>query len=153
MMTDHASSLSKRRLKMWLRLLRLTRTIEADLRDYLRREHDTTLPRFDVMAALYRRRETLTMSELSRLLLVSNGNATAVVDRLEKDGLAKRTPAPNDRRTVHVALTEEGLAAFETMARGHEARLDALLKGLDAQDLDALRDILRRALPETKETA
>jgi DNA-binding MarR family transcriptional regulator len=152
-MTDHASPLSKRRLKMWLRLLRLTRTIEADLRDYLRREHDTTLPRFDVMAALYRRRETLTMSELSRLLLVSNGNATAVVDRLEKDGLAKRTPAPNDRRTVHVALTVEGLAAFETMARGHEARLDALLKGLDAQDLDALRDILRRALPETKETA
>lgn len=86
--------LSKRRLKTWIRLLRLTRSVESDLRDFLRTEHDTTLPRFDVMAALYRRREDVTMSELSRMLLVSNGNATAVVDRLEKDGLATRTPAP-----------------------------------------------------------
>ncbi|KPQ07600.1 MAG: transcriptional regulator [Rhodobacteraceae bacterium HLUCCA12] len=147
-MNSHGPSLSKRRLKMWIRLLRLTRTAEADLRDYLRREHDTTLPRFDVMAALYRRREALSMSELSRLLLVSNGNATAVVDRLEKDGLARRTPAPNDRRTVHVALTEAGIKAFETMARGHEARIDALFANLGADDLDHLREIVQRALPD-----
>ena len=145
-MEPAAPSLSKRRLKMWIRLLRLTRTAEADLRDFLRRDHQTTLPRFDVMAALYRRREALTMSELSRLLLVSNGNATAVVDRLERDGLARRTPAPNDRRTVHVALTDAGLKAFEAMAQGHEARIDALFGGLGADDLDTLRDILQRAL-------
>ena len=144
----HPPSLSKRRLKTWIRLLQLTRTTEGQLRDYLRREHDTTLPRFDVMAALYRRREELSMSELSRLLLVSNGNATAVVDRLEKDGLAQRTPAPPARRTVHVALPEAGLRAFEEMAQGHEARIDALFSGLTAEDLDALRDILPRALPE-----
>lgn len=150
-MTHDAPPLSKRRLKMWLRLLRLTRTVEAELRDHLRREHETTLPRFDVLAALHRRRDTMTMSELSRLLLVSNGNATAVVDRLEKDGLVRRSPAPNDRRTVHVALTPAGTAAFEAMATGHEARLDALLSGLGAGDLDAMRDILRRALPEVKE--
>ncbi|MCC5971924.1 MAG: MarR family transcriptional regulator [Pararhodobacter sp.] len=148
-MNQQGPSLSKRRLKMWIRMLRLTRTAEADLRDFLRREHDTTLPRFDVMAALYRRREALTMSELSRLLLVSNGNATAVVDRLEKDGMARRTPAPTDRRTVHVALTEAGLTAFEAMAQQHEARIDALFSGMTAEDLDALRDILHRALPDT----
>jgi len=147
-MNTQVPSLSKRRLKMWIRMLRLTRTAEADLRDYLRREHETTLPRFDVMAALYRRREELTMSELSRLLLVSNGNATAVVDRLEKDGLARRTPAATDRRTVHVSLTDAGLKAFESMAQGHEARIDALFSGLTAEDLDALRDIMQRALPE-----
>lgn len=142
------SPLSKRRLKMWIRLLRLTRIVEADLRDFLRREHDTTLPRFDVMAALYRRREPLTMSELSRLLLVSNGNATAVVDRLEKDGLARRTPSAVDRRTVHVALTDEGARIFEGMAREHELRIDALFDGLTGDNLDTLRDILRRALPD-----
>lgn len=139
--------LSKRRLKTWLRLLRLTRRVEAELRDFLRVEHATTLPRFDVMAALFRRRENVTMSELSRMLLVSNGNATAVVDRLEKDGLAQRTPAPGDRRTIHVALTEAGLKAFEAMAAGHEAKLNALLAGLDGPDLDALRGLLTRALP------
>lgn len=142
--------LSKRRLRTWLRLLRLTRTVEAGLREHLRLDHDTTLPRFDVMAALYRARDPLSMSELSRLLLVSNGNATAVVDRLEKDGLARRAQAASDRRTVHVALTPEGTAAFQAMAASHEAKLDALLDHLTHDDMDALRDILRRALPETE---
>jgi DNA-binding MarR family transcriptional regulator len=152
-MSDDAPALplSKRRLKTWLRLLRLTRTVEARLREHLRLAHDTTLPRFDVMAALHRRREALSMSELSRLLLVSNGNATAVVDRLEKDGLARRTPSETDRRTVHVALTAAGVAAFEAMAASHEAMLDELLAGLSPEDMDALRDILRRALPKEGE--
>lgn len=138
------SNLSKRRLKAWIRLLGVTRGAEAHLRDYLRRNHQTTLPRFDVMAALHRRREGVTMSELSRLLLVSNGNATAVVDRLEKDGLARRQPVASDRRTVKVALTPEGQAAFEAQAAGHEAEVDRLFAGLTEADLDALKDILKR---------
>jgi hypothetical protein len=41
---------SKRRLKMWIRLLGATRAAENELREYLRLKHETTLPRFDVMA-------------------------------------------------------------------------------------------------------
>lgn len=139
------SDLSKRRLKTWIRLLGVTRAAENHLRDYLRREHDTTLPRFDVMAALWRRRDGVTMSELSRMLLVSNGNATAVVDRLEKDGMAKREAEDGDRRRVRVRLTPEGLAAFETMAEGHETEVDRLFDRLTEEDLDKMRDILARA--------
>ena len=104
-MTD---PLSKRRLRLWLRLLRVTRFTEAQFREFLRVEHGSTLPRFDVMAALHRSNDDLTMTELSRMLLVSNGNTTTVVDRLEHDGLVTRTPSAADRRVVHVALTDEG---------------------------------------------
>jgi DNA-binding MarR family transcriptional regulator len=52
---------------------------------------------------------------------------------------------------VHVALTPEGVAAFEAMAASHEAMLDDLLAGLGPEDMDALRDILRRALPKEGE--
>lgn len=138
--------LSKRRLKTWIRLLGVTRRAENALREFLRVNHDTTLPRFDVMAALWRRREGVTMSELSRMLLVSNGNATAVVDRLERDGLARRTPSETDRRTVYVALTDEGIRQFEVQAAGHEQELNTLFANLTEADLDALTDILRRAL-------
>ena len=138
------SDLSKRRLKMWIRLLGVTRASENHLREYLRLGHDTTLPRFDVMAALYRRRDGVTMSELSRMLLVSNGNATAVVDRLEKDGMVRRTQSDADRRTVFVALTPEGSAGFEVMAAGHEAEVGKLFAGLSEADLDALTEILKR---------
>lgn len=135
---------SKRRLKLWIRLLGVTRATENGLREYLRVQHDTTLPRFDVMAALYRRREGVTMGELSRMLLVSNGNATAVVDRLEAEALVLRTPSEADRRAVHVALTAAGLAAFETMAEGHEAEVARLFAGLTEGDLDQLTMILKR---------
>jgi DNA-binding MarR family transcriptional regulator len=143
--TDTLSDpLSKRRLKMWIRLLGVTRAAESGLREFLRVRHDTTLPRFDVMAALFRRRDGVTMSELSRMLLVSNGNATTVVDRLEADGLVRRTPSETDRRTVHVALTPEGLAQFEGLAAEHEAEVSRLFAGLSEADLDLLTDVLKR---------
>ena len=136
--------MSKRRLKLWIRLLGVTRSAESHLREFLRLRHDTTLPRFDVLAALYRRRDGITMSELSRMLLVSNGNATTVVDRLEKDGLVRRTQSDQDRRTVYVALTPEGLASFERLASDHEREVDRLFSGLSETDLDQLTDILKR---------
>ena len=136
---------SKRRLKLWIRLLAVTRTAEGQLREYLRLTHATTLPRFDVMAALYRRRDGVTMSELSRLLLVSNGNATTVVDRLEADGLVARRPSDSDRRTVFVALTPEGVAQFEIMASGHEAEVARVFANLSDADVDTLTEILKRA--------
>ncbi|PZF78026.1 MarR family transcriptional regulator [Aestuariivirga litoralis] len=136
--------LSKRRLKMWIRLLGVARAAESSLREYLRVEHGTTLPRFDVMAALYRRRDGATMSELSRMLLVSNGNATAVVDRLEKDGLVRRTASETDRRTVYVALTPEGLRQFERLAADHEREINALFSDLSEQDVEQVTALLKR---------
>jgi DNA-binding MarR family transcriptional regulator len=143
-MTGTPDPLSKRRLKMWIRLLGVTRLSESHLREFLRLRHDTTLPRFDVLAALYRRRDGVTMSELSRMLLVSNGNATTVVDRLEKDGLVRRTPSETDRRTVFVALTPQGLAQFEGLAADHETEVSRLFAGLSEADLDTLTEILKR---------
>jgi len=136
--------LSKRRLKMWIRLLGVARAAESQLREYLRVEHGTTLPRFDVMAALYRRRDGATMSELSRMLLVSNGNATAVVDRLEKDGLVRRTASETDRRTVYVALTPEGLRQFERLAADHEREVNTLFSDLSDADVEQVTALLKR---------
>lgn len=138
------ADLPARRLRTWIRLLRLTRSTENALRDYLRVTHDTTLPRFDVMAALHRAEGPMKMSELSRQLLVSNGNATAVVARLEQDGLAMRVPSDGDRRVVLVDLTNRGRAEFDAQATGHRAEIDRLFAMLGHDDLDALRDILHR---------
>ena len=136
--------LSKRRLKMWIRLLGATRAGEGQLREFLRVNHTTTLPRFDVLAALYRRRDGVTMSELSRMLLVSNGNATAVVDRLEKAGLLRRRSSETDRRTVFVALTDKGLHQFEILAADHERQVNVMFSGVSDADVDTLTAILKR---------
>ena len=139
-----AVALPRRRLRTWIRLLRLTRGTENHLREFLRLRFDTTLPRFDVAAALYRKGGPMKMSELSQMLLVSNGNATAVVDRLERDGLASRVPGDEDRRVVLVSLTGKGRAWFDEVAAAHEAEIDALFAGLDHHELDTIRDLLKR---------
>jgi DNA-binding MarR family transcriptional regulator len=140
---DH-DPLAKRRLKMWVKLLAVTRAAEGRLREFLRVNHGTTLPRFDVMAALYRHGGKITMSELSRMLLVSNGNATAVVDRLERDGMVRRTTSDHDRRTVYVALTAKGMRQFKALALDHEREVNAMFAGLADADVDLVTGILKR---------
>jgi DNA-binding MarR family transcriptional regulator len=103
---------SKARLRVWLRILKVSRIIERELRERLRVEFDTTLPRFDVMAALHRTDEGLNMSELSGVLRVSNGNVTGIVDRLVADGLIVRVPVVGDRRAMTRAADKEGPRAF-----------------------------------------
>lgn len=137
-------TLAVRRLKLWIRMLGVTRQVENQLREFLRVRHDTTLPRFDVMAALHRWRDGLTMTELSRTLLISNGNATTVVNRLVKDGMVSRIHSEEDRRRITVKLTPMGLAMFEAVAAEHREMVDGLFDGLDGEDLDLMRDVLRR---------
>jgi DNA-binding MarR family transcriptional regulator len=134
---------SKERLRLWIRLLRASRTIEAELRERLRKEFDTTLPRFDVMAALYRCPEGMLMSDLSRFLLVSNGNVTGIVDRLVSEGLVARARRNGDRRTSMVRLTEDGIAQFRAVAAAHETWIGELLGGVSEEDTRRLAAMLK----------
>src|SRR3954462_1552125 len=93
-----ARSDDHRALRIWLRLLTCTQMIERVVRSRLREQFATTLPRFDLMAQLERHAEGLKMNELSRLLMVTGGNVTAIVDQLEKEGLVERLPGPAGRR-------------------------------------------------------
>ena len=102
---------------MWIRLLRASRSIENELRLRLKSRFDMTLPRFDVMAALNRKPDGLLMSDLSRFLLVSNGNVTVIVDRLVGDGLVVRSSREGDRRTSIVRLTDAARALPEAEHR------------------------------------
>ncbi|MEP4198013.1 MAG: MarR family transcriptional regulator [Aliishimia sp.] len=132
---------SKERLRLWLRFLKASRSIEATLRENLRQEFRTTLPRFDVMAALSRFESGLKMSKLSEVLRVSNGNVTGIVDRLSEDGFLIREPVPGDRRASRVRLTKSGLEEFERQAAAHEAWINDMLSVFSP---DAARDITNR---------
>ncbi len=133
-----ARPLSKQRLRLWLHLLRATRAIEAELRERLRVQFAMTLPQFDVMAALYREEDGLRMTELSRRLLVSNGNVTGIVERLVNDGLIARESAAGDRRSFLVRLTPKGEADFAAIAKAHQDWVDGILADFDAQESEMI---------------
>lgn len=140
--TSRPDEASKERLRLWLRLLRATRSIEAELRELLKSRFGSTLPRFDVMSALYRRPEGMAMSDLSRFLLVSNGNVTGIVERLVADGFVVRSKRDGDRRTSIVRLTQEGATAFERMAAAHEDWVNELLGSVDESEAHRLSAML-----------
>jgi DNA-binding MarR family transcriptional regulator len=133
---------SKQRLRLWLRLLRISRSIEAELRERLRVSFDTTLPKFDVMAALDRRPAGMTMTELSRFLMVSNGNVTGLIDRLVAEGMVVRRPHEEDRRAVFVHLTPKGARQFAAMAKAHETWVNEILGSFGSQDAQTMLALL-----------
>jgi DNA-binding MarR family transcriptional regulator len=130
-------------LRIWLRLLTCTQLIERRVRSGLREEFGTTLPRFDLMAQLERHPEGLKMNELSRLLMVTGGNVTAIVDQLEKEGLVERG-SPADRRAWSIRLTSAGKKSFAEMARAHEQWVVELLAGLTSRERDELLKLLAK---------
>ena len=133
-----------RALRVWLRLLTCTQLIERRVRSRLRERFATTLPRFDLMAQLERHPEGLKMNALSRLLMVTGGNVTAIVDQLEKEGLVERLDEPDDRRAFRIRLTRNGDKSFAEMARAHEQWVVELLAGLSSRERDELLKLLAK---------
>jgi DNA-binding MarR family transcriptional regulator len=110
-------------LRLWLRLLTCSTLIEGEVRRRLRERFDVTLPRFDLMAQLDKAPDGMMLSDLSKRMMVSNGNLTG--------------------------LTEEGRAEFRTMAGEHEHWIAELFGDLTGKD----RNDLMRLLAKTKLSA
>lgn len=132
-------------VSLWLRLYACTAAIEKQVQRSFAGQ-GTTLARFDLLAALDRQGEGMTMGALSRALLVSNGNVTQLVQKLAKDGLVRIAPSPADRRASIVRLTARGRADFAGLAAAHHDWIDGLVADMDGE----AREILYHALGELK---
>lgn len=156
---DYETSLTKADrldLRTALRVLTCTNMIDAQMRRRLRVSYGITLPRFDLMAQLDRVPEGVTMGELSRRLMVSNGNVTGLIDRLVGEGLVEHKPAPGDRRAQVVRLTPKGKKSFDAIAPEHRKWIEELFGGLDRQEMEALYALLgklKQSLARSSERA
>ncbi len=130
----------KAELRLWLRLLTCATLVEDEIRSRLRSEFDVTLPRFDLMAQLHKAPDGLTLSQLSGRMMVSNGNLTALVERLVEAGQLERRVSETDRRVVNVVLTAQGERDFAAMASRHEGWIADFFGELsDAESEDLMR--------------
>jgi DNA-binding MarR family transcriptional regulator len=128
----------KMELRLWLRLLASVNLIEVEVRQRLREKFGTTLPRFDLLAQLERFEDGLLLGELSRRMMVSNGNVTGLVERLAQAGLIERSVPATDRRAVRVRLTETGRREFARMATAHAEWIAELFAQLGDDEQKAL---------------
>lgn len=130
----------KQELRLWLRMLATTRLVSQEIRRRLRNEFGVTLPQFDILAQLYREPDGLRLGELSRRTMVTNGNITGLIERLEADGLVCREIPGADRRVTVARLTDSGQAVFAKMAQVHESWLCDLMAEVDR---DVIASLLR----------
>lgn len=136
-------------LRLWLRLLTCTTMIEGEVRRRLRDRFDVTLPRFDLMAQLDKAPEGMTLSDLSKRMMVSNGNLTGLAERLAASGHLDRRTSASDRRAQVISLTALGRREFRAMAAEHEAWIADLFGDLSRRE----QEDLMRLLAKTKTSA
>ena len=145
MLEKHAGALSRSSaVRLWLRLLTCSTTVEKRLRRRFADQFETTLPRFDVLAALDRYPDGLTMSRLSHILLVSGGNLTALVRKLQQQGLLVMERDRDDGRVWIVRSTAQGRAHFSLLSTAHHKWIDEMFVGLDDDDMHRFFDLLDR---------
>ena len=137
-------------LRTWLKLLGTSNLVRKTLQSRLSAGYGVSLSRFDVLANLYRAPEGgVRLSELSKQLMVSNGNVTQVMTPLVREGLVERTPCAQDARAATARLTEKGKALFEDMAADHAAWVGEIFANLSAEDHKAVANLLDK-LDQTK---
>jgi len=134
----------KTQLRLWLRMLAVTKLLSQEIRSRLRVAYGATLPQFDLLAQLYREPDGLRLGELSRRTMVTNGNVTGLADRLEAEGLIRRETLDGDRRVTVARLTPLGRERFAEMARAHEGWMKELMGDVDDPTLQSAFEALAR---------
>jgi DNA-binding MarR family transcriptional regulator len=145
---DHADE-----LRLWLRLLTCTNLIEGEVRGRLRERFDVTLPRFDLMAQLDKAPDGMTLSDVSKRMMVSNGNVTGLVERLVESGHLDRRTSETDRRVQVIRLTKSGRAEFRKMAAEHQTWISDMFGDLSPKDVRELMRLLAKTKGSVQKSA
>ncbi len=129
-------------LRLWIALARCyatySKAVASKVQDY-----GLTTPQFGTLEALYHL-GPLSLGELADKLLVTGGNVTYVMDRLEDQGLVYRYRRPDDRRVIQAKLTESGRALLVDVVPGHVDFVEHLSRHLSAEEQETAQGLLKR---------
>lgn len=128
-------------LGLWIALARCYSTYIKAVA-YKVQEYELTVPQFGALEALYHL-GPLSLGELAEKLLVTGGNVTYVMDRLESQGLVSRYRSTDDRRVVRAKLTDAGRALVARVFPEHAAYIEHLCRHLDPAEQAELRRLLK----------
>jgi len=139
---------SRERVAAWINLQQTNRVIQTLVEERLKAATDLSWAEFEVLWRLELAADhPLQMSEIAEQLLGSPSGITRMADRLEKDGLIARETPRENRRVVHVKLTEHGASVLADARHAFgEALGDAFSAHLSETDVAALRRLTRKLL-------
>jgi MarR family 2-MHQ and catechol resistance regulon transcriptional repressor len=129
-------------LRLWIALARcyssFAKAVSVKIHEY-----GLTTPQFGVLEALYHL-GPLSLGELAEKLLVTGGNVTYVMDRLEQQDLVYRERSEDDRRVIQAKLTAEGRALIESVFQGHAEYIEHLTRHVETDERAELKELLKK---------
>jgi DNA-binding MarR family transcriptional regulator len=125
----------------------LARYLEVELR-----RHDATLIKFNIMSTLFTNGGEMTPSEIAESVFREKNSITAAINTLEKEGVVRREPSTDDRRSVKVIITDEGWKKANRLSPIAQELSREALSCIDKEQLETLvgnmRTIRESLLPK-----
>ena len=136
------SRVERRTLDTFIKLTRCTNSVLGEL-SARQTTGDLTASQFAVLEALYHI-GSMTQGEVSSKVLKSTSNLTTVIDNLERDGYVRRERDTEDRRVIHVHLTEAGTSKIEAVLPNHVGALVEIFSVLSASEQETLGELCKK---------
>ncbi|MEH7435879.1 MarR family transcriptional regulator [Neobacillus drentensis] len=110
-------------------------------------KYNLSITEFSVLEVLYHKGKQ-TIQQIGHRILISSGSMTYVIDRLEQKGILNRSACPNDRRAIHVALTDHGKSLMEEIMPKHQELVDNMFGSLTSNESEELVKLLKKVSSE-----
>jgi MarR family 2-MHQ and catechol resistance regulon transcriptional repressor len=136
------SERDERALRLWIALARSYSTFSRAVACKVQ-EYGLTTPQFGILEALHHL-GPLSLGDLAEKLLVTGGNVTYVMDRLEEQGLVYRERSSDDRRIVQAKLSPKGKALIASVFSGHAEYVARLAGYLSEEEQEEARRLLKK---------
>jgi len=141
---------SFREIMLWVRLAMTFNVVYHEIKNELGKEH-LTVPQLEIISCLDRTKG-LPLSEIAERLLVSGGNITGIIDRLERDGYVSRARDKTDRRVVRALLTDKGFELYKSFLPRYRDVIHRINSVLTVQERKQLQRLLKKLAHGVQQT-
>jgi len=126
----------------FLLLMQTSKAIHDQIKDEIA-TYKLGITEFSVLEVLYQK-EKQTIQQIGNSILVSSGSMTYVIDKLEQRGLLCRIPCPDDRRVIHVELTDDGNELMNQIMPNYHDLINSMFDSLDFDETDTFVKLMKK---------
>lgn len=126
----------------FLVLMRTSKEIQESMKLEMAK-NNLSITEFSVLEVLYHKGKQ-TIQQIGHSILISSGSMTYVVDRLEHKGFINRSACPDDRRAIHVTLTDKGTSLMEKIMPKHQQWIDDVFSSLNTEESEIFVNLLKK---------
>jgi len=106
-------------------------------------QYNLSITEFSVLEVLYNKGKQ-TIHQIGNSILISSGTMTYVIDKLEQRHLLSRHACVEDRRVIHVTLTDAGKEMMDRIMPKHQEFVDSMFCSLNKEEKEIFVTLLKK---------